>query len=208
MICISLVGERTRRSLAFVAVATATALVACGGSSEPLGPTATVPRATTTTNPYAVPAVIDEAYVNRVLAGLDQAAGDMLRLVVNSRTIPPEALDRLRALYVGRHRQIQLDLLSADAAVGFANYKRPPGNQATAVTRLIDAGPSCIFAEVSRDYSDVAIQVSTEYIIQWVVLLPSDSNGGRSTLNSTNWVYVYDGVEPDRSAPENPCPKS
>ena len=32
---------------------------------------ATVPAPTTTTNPYAVPAVIDAAYVNRVLAGLD-----------------------------------------------------------------------------------------------------------------------------------------
>jgi hypothetical protein len=30
---------------------------------------ATVPAPTTTTNPYAVPAVIDAAYVNRVLAG-------------------------------------------------------------------------------------------------------------------------------------------
>ena len=36
---------------------------------------ATVPAPTTTTNPYAVPAVIDAAYVNRVLAGLDAADG-------------------------------------------------------------------------------------------------------------------------------------
>src|SRR5205085_10070389 len=109
MICICLVGERTRRSLvaALVAMATAPILTACAGKSEPLVPTATVPVATTTTNPYAVPEVIDEAYVNRVLAGLDAAVGDMLRLVVSARTIPPEALERLRALYIGDHRQIQ-----------------------------------------------------------------------------------------------------
>ena len=36
--------------------------VACGGKDEPLVPTATVPQGTsTTTNPYAVPPVIDEA---------------------------------------------------------------------------------------------------------------------------------------------------
>ena len=52
-----------------------------GGNDEPLGPTATVPQGTTTTNPYAVPPVIDEPYVNRVLAGLDQGVGDIVRLV-------------------------------------------------------------------------------------------------------------------------------
>jgi len=105
-----------------VAAAAVALAVGCKGPSEPLVPTATVPQATTTTNPYAVPAVIDEAYVNRVLAGLDQALGDLVRLVVSTKSIPPEALDRLRALYVGVHRQFQLDLLSADLQMGFANY--------------------------------------------------------------------------------------
>ena len=59
-------------------------LGACGGGDDDaLGPTATLPQATTTTDPYAVPAVIDEAYVNRVLAGLDQAVGEVTRLVVS-----------------------------------------------------------------------------------------------------------------------------
>jgi len=183
----------------------ATCLAACGGKSEPLGPTATLPVGTTTTNPYAVPEVIDEAYVNRVLAGLDAAVGDMLRLVVGSRTIPPEALERLRALYVGERRQVQLDFLSKDIADGFVNYKQPPGNQVTRVSILIDAKPSCVFAEVSRNYSGIAINSSEEFRIQWVVLLPADQNGGISIYNPTHWVYVYDGLERDRSAPENPC---
>ena len=44
-------------------------LGACGGAKRTAGPAATVPQGTTTTDPYAVPAVIDEPYVNRVLAG-------------------------------------------------------------------------------------------------------------------------------------------
>ncbi len=87
-------------------------LAACGGDKEPLGPTATVPQPTTTTDPYAVPAVIDEAYVNRVLAGLDQAVGDIVRLVVSTRDIPPEVIDRLKAMYVGDALQLKSTISS------------------------------------------------------------------------------------------------
>ncbi len=204
MICIRVVGGRTWRSLALAAAAT---LVACGGPSEPLGPTATVPQATTTTNPYAVPATIDEAYVNRVLAGLDQAVGDVLRLVISTTSFPPEAVDRVRALYIGVHRQLQLDSLTADFQSGFPNYKQPPGNQKTMVTDLMVATPACIFAEVERDYSDVALQVNSASMTQWVVLVPADQFTGRNVFNPTAWVYLYDGLEPDRSAPESPCAK-
>ncbi len=182
----------------------ATALAACGGKSEPLGPTATVPIGTTTTNPYAVPQVIDEAYVNRVLAGLDHAAGEMLRLVVSTKTIPPEALERLRALYIGSPRQNQLSLFSADAADGFANYRPSPSDHETVISRLIVASPDCIFAEVLRDYSGASLTAS-EPTTLWVVLVPSDKYVVRSVYNSTNWVYIYDGLERDGTAPEDPC---
>ena len=88
------------RRLAVVGVVVAALLTSCAGKEEPLGPAATVPRGTTTTNPYAIPPVIDEAYVNRVLAGLDQAVGDVTRLIVATRTVPPEAIDRLKVIYL------------------------------------------------------------------------------------------------------------
>ena len=180
-------------------------LGACRGDKEPLGPTATVPQGTTTTNPYAVPPVIDEAYVNRVLAGLDQAVGDVVRLVVSTRTIPPEAVDRLRSLYVGEHRQFQLDLLSADVGRGLTNYREPPGNRRTTVMEVVAATSTCIFSKVSRDYSAVALETTGDFSIQWVVLIPAET--GRSAYNPTSWTFLYDGFEPDGSAPENLCAK-
>ena len=43
------------RRLTVACVVVATLLTSCGGKEEPLGPTATVPQGTTTTNPYAIP---------------------------------------------------------------------------------------------------------------------------------------------------------
>ncbi|MEA2843187.1 MAG: hypothetical protein QOJ69_858, partial [Actinomycetota bacterium] len=107
-----------------VALAVAVAgLVGCGGggSSGADGPTATVP--TVPPDPFAVPPVIDEAYVNRVLAALDQAVGDVVRIVVSTKTLTPEAIDRLQALYVGDALQLQFQIFQADLFNDLAGYK-------------------------------------------------------------------------------------
>ena len=86
---------------AVLAALALTAPVACSSGSDKAGPTATVatePAPTTTTDPYAVPATIDVAYVNKVLAGLDAAVGDVTLLVVRTRTLTQEAYDRLKAI--------------------------------------------------------------------------------------------------------------
>lgn len=60
---------------------------------------ATVPAPTTTTNPYAVPAVIDAAYVTKVTAALDKVLGDAIRSMVAAGTITTDGYDRLRAIF-------------------------------------------------------------------------------------------------------------
>ena len=76
MICIAAVGRVVARvGVVCAAVAVVAAgLVGCGGGKDRVAgvPTATVP--TVPPDPYSVPAVIDEAYVNRVLAALDQVS--------------------------------------------------------------------------------------------------------------------------------------
>ena len=191
-----------------VLVAMLAAGVACGGKDEPLGPTATVPQATTTTNPYAVPQVIDEAYVNRVLAGLDQAVGDITRLVVGSRTLSPEALDRLRTIYVDDSLELSIRGFQNDVRADFAGYRQPPGNKTTTVTELISARPTCIFAKVNKDFSAVGVDPDPSLATQWVALVPSGTVLDPSGFNPTRWVFVYDGFRQDRSAPPDPCAAS
>ncbi len=181
---------------------------ACGGGDdEPLGPTATVPQATTTTNPYAVPAVIDEAYVNRVLAGLDQVFGDAVRIVVASRTFPTDAARRVEAVYAGNVRLAVLGSISDAANSRLDNFEQPPSNQRTTASDLLMATPTCIFTEISRDYSGVTTDDDPP-VTQWAVLRRAENFDTPGGHNPTGWVYVFDGVDQDGSAPEDPCAES
>lgn len=199
-----------RTGLAGLAALLLTASSACSPSSADragVGNTVpTEPPRTTTTNPYAIPAVIDVAYVNRVLAGLDAAVGDVLRMVMRTNTLPPEALDRLRALYADPDfLQIKIDGYQRDLREGFKNYNADPGNKRSTVTRIVSAQPSCIFVQVNRDYSSVGVRPLKELDIQWVGLKPIDLSRDARRYNPTPWSYVYDGFPPDRSQPPDPC---
>ena len=204
MICTGAVGST--RARAVVVLVLAAALTCCGRTDpQPDGPTATVGTAPTTTNPYAVPNVIDAAYVNRVLVGLDQAVGDVVRLVASTRAFTPEAVERLRALYVGEFLTIMAHVLQEDLVNGMPGYKPVPGNKRSTVTNLITAGSSCIFAEVARDFSEVGFTHDPRLDTQWVGLVPLDPAKDVNGYNGTSWVYIYDGFPEDHSQPEDPC---
>ncbi len=194
---------------AVLAALALTAPAACSSSSDNAGPTATVatePAPTTTTDPYAVPATIDVAYVNRVLAGLDAAVGDVTRLVVRTRTITQEAYDRLKAIYAEPDfMQIKLDGYEHDMRDEFRSYKSPPGNRQSTVSRLISVRPACIFVQVSRDYTAVGVNPLAELQTQWVGLTLLDHTRDPNGYNPTPWGYTYDGFQADRTQPTDPC---
>jgi hypothetical protein len=188
----------------------ATLITACSNDSK-AGPTATVPAGTPTTaatDPYAVPEVIDEAYVNRVLAGLDQAVGDVTRLVVETKTIPPEAVERLKTLYTGEFLQLQLDAFQQVMRDDFVGFRDPIGNQKTSVTELITARSDCVFAEVFRDYSAVGTSADPALGRLWIGLRPLNLGENIQQYNPTPWRFVYDGSPEDLAQPADPCQSS
>lgn len=167
---------------------------------------ANLPPATTTTNPYALPAVIDAAYVNKVLAGLDAAVGDVVRLVVSSKTIPPEAFDRLKALYATADTmQLILDGFQLDMRRGFTGYVATPGNKRSSVTQIISARPTCIFVKAERDYRAVSPNALATPDVQWIGLKPLDPSRDPNRYNPTSWAFFYEGFPRDRSEPANQC---
>ncbi len=165
----------------------------------------TAPPQTTTTNPYAVPPVIDAAYINRVLAGLDAALGDILRLVVSTRTIPPVVETQLRSIYATDDwMQLQMDLLQLELMDGFTGLRPVPGNQVTVVEEILSASLTCVFARVKRDNSQISSSQNTP-AMQWAALVPLDPSRDPSRYNVTGWAYRYNGFPPDRAQPSNPC---
>ena len=203
-------GGRTAVRVALAALVLAASAACNSGDDADRGSAAantvvTEPAPTTTTNPYAVPAVIDEAYVNRVLAGLDATLGDVTRLVMRTKTIPPEAYQRLRAIY-GTDDLLQLiiDSIQSDLRRGMSGYRSDPGNRVSSATQIVSGTSRCVFAQIQRDY----VAVSTNPITinpQWVALKPEDSSRDPGGHNPTSWAFVYDGFPQDRSAPTNPC---
>ncbi len=175
------------------------------GSGVPSATVATEPPRTTTTNPYTMPAVIDVAYVSRVLAGLDAAVGDVVRIILRTRTIPREAYDRLRSLYgTDRKLQFAIDAFQEDMGRNFFGYKVDPGNRVTTVTQLLSVREACVFARISRDYSTVSPDPLTADI-QWVALRPLDASRDPNKYNVTSWAYIYEGFPPSRTQPPDPC---
>jgi len=180
------------------------------GGSKPELPGATVPLSqaptTTTTNPYAVPAVIDAAYVERVLAGLDAAKGDVVRAIIAARTISSDLFERLKSLYADLAQfQVQLDAIQAEGRRNFAAYLPNPGNDHTLVTQLISATPGCIYAKVDRDSSAVAKTTNPRFRSQWVALKRLEPSAS-TVFNPTGWAYLYEGFESNLQAPaRSPC---
>lgn len=200
-----------RRWLAASLVAVALFGVACGGEesspprSDPTIPTLPPEEATTVpADRFAVPAVIDEAYVNRVLAGLEAALGDTLRLVVRQGAITQEVGDRLNSIYSSPvFLQLALDAYQGAVGSGFAGIAMPPGDRVTRVSSLITVRSDCIFVEVARDGSAISSTGATGRARQWVALVPSPV--AQPGTNATHWKLMYDGFPFDGSIPSNPC---
>ena len=210
MICLTAVGRRTAiRVVVAVSLLAASAGACSPGPADRTGPTATVatePPPTTTTNPYAIPAVIDAAYVNRVLAGLDAVVGDVLRTVIRTSSIPRDAYDRLKALYADPDfMQIKIDGYQRDIRDEFKSYRSNPGNKISTVSQILSAKTTCIFVKVQRDYTAVGLNPLAELDLQWVGIKPLDLSRDPSRYNPTTWAYIYDGFPPDRSQPSDPC---
>lgn len=166
------------------------------GGSVPIAPTMT-----TIIDPYGAPATVDVPYVNRVLAALDTATGDFVRLYTRERRITPEIDQRIAAQYgSGEGHDLEVRALESTRD---AKLPSELGNQVTIVTRLITATRSCIYAQVERDYQPVAGRGGKG--IEWVGLRPASVPTEITLYNPTHWIYTANGVLPDRSQPPNPC---
>lgn len=192
-------------------LAAAVVLAGCSGEGEG-NVSPTVPSSVSTTSTTAVPdvsvipEVINEAYLNAVLAALDAVNGEAVRIIVATKRFPPDAADHLNAIYSDEEFQIQaeawLTALAKDRQL--SSIKPDPGNRKTTVRRIISASRECVWSEVERDHSGSSTMPVTPRP-QYVALRPLDRSNDPRKLNPTAWMIAVEGFNQDGSEPGNQC---
>ena len=183
------------------AAATALALSACSSPTTPVVQ-AKVPSTTIgDANPYAVPAHITTAYVQRVLNALDVVDGDATRLIVANRSLVKPALLRLEAIDSKSWFGSVTNVWAGDLASGLKSYRPDPGNQRDLVTNVISANSDCVFVRALTDYSAISIKAQRP-VINYIVLR---AGPGTSSFNPTPWIVDIEGSNSKGLQPTDPC---
>jgi hypothetical protein len=185
----------------------------CGSSPEEPEVTATVPTITPTPppspspspspadeDPYAIPDVIDEAYVDRILTTLNALSGDALRDILRHRTYTASADQIIWAVFVGAQREITIDTWGLAAADGDGLDDYAGGDLKTTTRNIVEARNDCIAVSVSNDRS-LLLKDPPPVASGYVVLVPLDPDHDSNSLNPTPWAiaarFPADEVAPD-----------
>ena len=195
------------RSLRGVVVFCVLAVTACssGGGPSVAAPTsvpatsstvaATLPPAPSTTvavDPFAVPAVIDLAYLDRVMVELNRIQGDAFRTVVATKTVPPEALAQMQATATGTSLSTALEQFSIQIVNRFKGARIPPGNLIISAKRVLEQSDLCIAFEATGDFSAVADHPVVKSVVYTLKRRPV---GASLEINITPWVIQFDGFD-------------
>ncbi|MGH9155267.1 MAG: hypothetical protein ACRD1K_05355 [Acidimicrobiales bacterium] len=191
---------------------------ACSAGEDP-GPSATAPTVgassstspavvTTTSvppaDPFAIPDVIDAAYVSHVLEALYAVHGSVVRNVV--ATGKPELADigKYTAIYAEPQRSLEARQL-VSIANDLSSLRKPPGDRRVRIIRVRTATEQCIVAEVEFDFSAVALAPPPPPpgAVGVVALVRRRAADDPRNVNPTPWAigdseYVPAGEEPDR----------
>jgi hypothetical protein len=179
-------------------------LAACSSPTK-AGGTATVPTAppssttTTTTDPWAVPATITPAYLDRVLAELDHIDGNAFRDARAHNAVTATYLADERAVRSSESEvQLQETDLGKYVKTNFAGVRAIPGDVSMSVIEILASPAPCIFASVTVDFSAVT-PTPLKYPAWYVALVPR----APGSMNPTGWVLADDGFQVNGTTPDS-----
>ena len=181
--------------------------VACGASTV-AGGTATIPAAVTTTtvDPWAVPAVVDVAYLQRVMDRLDQSLGDALRELVAAKSVDPKVDQILRAIYADPELSRSEHDYAAIATSGLANFRPVPGDPATTVQHVFSHSSDCAYFTARITLAASLVRPPPEAQTHSFVALRRAGLPSRLlVVNPTGFVIVLAGISTSTSTPKDPC---
>ncbi|HZT67126.1 MAG TPA: hypothetical protein VFA11_15160 [Acidimicrobiales bacterium] len=151
-----------------------------------------------------MPAKITPAYVQRVLNALETVNGESLRLILSQHAFPAGAAVLLRAINTPDEFQRQTGLWGQEIAQGLKNYKANPGVVHDQLARELSANPQCIFTQVNRDFSAVAVTSPPPHIT-FIELRSKDPSQDPEHVNPTPWVFAFVGFSSTGGQPADPC---
>lgn len=194
--------------VARLALVAALLLGACNGGRDddvlPPRPTST----DTTAVDYSVPAVIDVAYVEKVMAALDRVYGDGIRTLAKERAITQEFLEHLVAIYGDRFYRLAQDAWTQELSTGASTLAARPGDPHTTITALRQVDRACVVAQVVRDFSATRSSTPAVTPTRYIGLVPLIDQRDTRGLNPTPWMLAYDGWTPNGDPPVEPCAAS
>ena len=196
--------EPVAKRLGSLIVAVAVALVApacsrgeadAGGAVVPRATTTSQPETTTTTSadPYAIPAVIDADYVNRVLAEFSRIEGDLFRKYVSTRLFEERDLVPIRAMYADAEVRRQAESFAKTRILPAAEYRDPIGDKLVLVESILAAGPECVSVKATFDFSPIRTN-PPPVSPGWISLRPKPEGIDPLKLNPTPWVIASDSL--------------
>ncbi|HET7489456.1 MAG TPA: hypothetical protein VFJ85_16130 [Acidimicrobiales bacterium] len=183
-----------RRVTAVLLAVLATASCRKGDVAEPETTVPTAPSTTATTAvSYAVPAAIDTAYIQKVMAALDHVNGDAARRAASERALDGDFFQRFVSIYTDRYFKLVQRAWLQVAGDKFALLADAPRDPTTSVVRLITANPTCVFFEAKRDFSPMFREPDPPGGPRFVALLPLDPLRNPTGYNPTPWAMNFDG---------------
>lgn len=166
------------------------ALTACNSDDEEgaAPPRATVATATSTTtpaDPYAIPATIDVAYVQRVLDKLYEIEAEAAAEIVREREIVRTAAEKLASIYF--EYQLNQELRDWQRLLRSDPTELSPARLEVKTRELRRADTTCIIAAVELD-SRSRFPATDAVSLLDTVLIPKGSSQLEHELNPTPWV--------------------
>lgn len=147
---------------------------------------------------FAVPATIDEGYVTRVLAALDEVQGDVVRRIVETGAFAQADMIPLRAVFLDPELRAQTEGFGG-LVESMDRLRKPPGDNRTTVVRLVTARPDCIYAETTVDVSATVVDPPAPFT-SFVALRPSRPGNDPERHNPTPYSIAAEHPEE-----RNPC---
>jgi hypothetical protein len=155
-----------------------------------------------------VPAVITPAYVNAVFAVLNHVYGNATRVLVATREVTPAVKADLRAIFNDPLYEREISIAQQTVDSPLPQLRSPLGDIDTTVTRLIAAGPGCIFVQTVSSFKAVLVTPPKAPSSEFWVLAPKQPNDDPQHLNSTPWALQFNAVFKTPTTIPNQCPKS